>query len=48
MAGNKCYKFFGTLWSQRVTWAEAKTDCDSMGATLVSIHNRDEQGKFSF
>lgn len=41
--GNKCYKFFGSLWSQRLSWDMAKKDCDTLGASLVSVHNQDEQ-----
>lgn len=41
--GNKCYKFFGILWSQRVTWNAANIECQKIGASLVSIHSKDEQ-----
>ncbi|XP_035219073.1 macrophage mannose receptor 1-like isoform X1 [Stegodyphus dumicola] len=41
--GNKCYKVFGRLWSQRIKWNEAKTECEKHGAVLASIHSNEEQ-----
>ncbi|KAG8179319.1 hypothetical protein JTE90_021987 [Oedothorax gibbosus] len=41
--GNQCYKTFGERWSQRLNWGEAKESCESIDASLVSIHSKEEQ-----